>query len=410
MAQSGREAEAGVGGFESSFLITMIRDFFIILVLVTALEFALKAALVVYEFDTAGATKAAEVADEVAGNVRAIMLNEGGPVAARALYPILERKFDELGFLVAIEPTPVTVASIEEMFGFRPRGVPAEDWPEGRHNEARAEIRAEAFCQSCHVRAQIGDVLGVVTVRNYLDRDLESWWKSLQLSGALSMGKIVLHSLLLFLLLKARMAPLMRLRAVVGDLSRAFGGLNRRVAVGSRDEFGALSHDLNVFLDRISRIVADLDVMLRRVVTVNDDVMRLQSELRHKLDGFSAGVRRVERQAMTSARREPTLSAEWYDAMRAEVDNLRGVSNADPAAVYDKLSAVIALAERQMETNVAVFEALARLGEESETFRDDLAEMTRLEERMRGVIDTGAALLSRLRPGEEPAGAEAPAG
>jgi hypothetical protein len=397
MARDGLAAEPQVGGFDRSFLIVMIRDFFVILVIVTVAEFALKAGMVVWKFRYDGPEAAQLQAEAVAANVRSIMLNEGGPVAARALYPIMQSNLDDLGWLAAIEPSAVTVASIEETFGFRPRGAVVESWPEGRHNEAQVSIRAEAFCQTCHVQAQIGDVLGVVTVRRYLADELAAWRESIQITGLLAVGKIVLHSILLFVLLKARMAPLMRLREVVGGLSRAFGGLDARVKVASTDEFGALSRDLNLFLDRIQRVVGELDGVLRRVVSVNDDIMKLQGDLRDRLDDFSAGVRRVERGAMLGARREPMLSVEWFEAMRAAIEGARAAGINDPAALAERLSAVVHHAERQVETNMALFEQLARLGEESEAFRRDLSEMTRLEERMRGVIESGAALLSRLQ-------------
>jgi hypothetical protein len=407
MVREGHGAEAQPGGFDRSFLIVMIRDFFVILVIVTAAEFALKAGMVVWKFQSDGPAAARAQAETVADNVRAIMLNEGGPVAARALYPIIQQNLSDLGWTAAIEPSPVTVDSIEESFGFRPRGAVVENWPEGRHNEGRVELRAEAFCQTCHVRAEIGEVLGVVTVRRYLSDELAAWRESVQLTGMLSVGKIVLHSILLFLLLRARMAPLMRLREVVGGLSRAFGGLDARVRVASADEFGALSRDLNLFLDRIQRIVGELDSVLRRVVSVNDDIMRLQTDLRDRLDGFAAGVRRVERRAMIGARREPMLSTEWFEAMRAAIEGARTAGVNDPQALAERLAAVVDHAERQVETNMALFEQLAELGEESEVFRRDLAEMTRLEERMRGVIESGAALLARLQRHETPAAARA---
>jgi hypothetical protein len=48
-------------------------------------------------------------ADELAENVRSIMRNEGGPVAARTVYPILEQNWSDLGYCIAITPSPVTV-------------------------------------------------------------------------------------------------------------------------------------------------------------------------------------------------------------------------------------------------------------------------------------------------------------
>jgi hypothetical protein len=37
------------------------------------------------------------------------MRNEGGPVAARTIYPILERNWTDLGYAVAIVPSDVTI-------------------------------------------------------------------------------------------------------------------------------------------------------------------------------------------------------------------------------------------------------------------------------------------------------------
>ncbi len=402
MRREGDLTDAAMGGFDRSFLVTMIRDFFLILLLVTVAEYALKAAMVVYDFKARGEAQARDVADEVAGHVRQIMLNEGGPVAARTLYPILQENFSDLGYTIEIAPSAVTQTSIEQSFGFTPRGMPVGQWPEGRHNSATVEIRAEAFCQTCHVAAEIGDVLGTVTVRNYLGREIEAWAKGLQIASVLAVGKIVLHSVLLFLLLRSRMAPLIQLRGMVSGLSRAFGSLDARADVRSRDEFGALARDLNLFLDRITRIVAELDAVLHRVVAVNDDILRIQGDMRDRIDGFVGGLHALERRAMLNARREPLLSREWFEAMGAAVHRLRDAlpeGAEDPAALLDRLRAVVDTAERQIETNVALFEELATLGEDSGRFQHALAEMARLEERMRGVIDTGAALVARLQPG-----------
>ena len=79
-----------IGRFDKSFLIHLIRDFFLMLLLVTALEFAVRAAIVYYRFAVDATDEAQQVADEVAENVRAIMRNEGGPIAARTIYPILK--------------------------------------------------------------------------------------------------------------------------------------------------------------------------------------------------------------------------------------------------------------------------------------------------------------------------------
>jgi hypothetical protein len=140
------------------------------------------------------------------------MRNEGGPVAARTIYPILARNWTDLGYAVAIVPSDVTIRSIESAFDFVPSGLP-EAWQEGDFKEALVEITAETFCLQCHTEAKVGDVLGTVTVHNYLQRDFVIWFNEVRLAAGLAVGKIVLHSVLLFLIMRARMEPLLRLRA-----------------------------------------------------------------------------------------------------------------------------------------------------------------------------------------------------
>jgi hypothetical protein len=98
-----------IGRFDKSFLVHMIKDFFLVLLAVSILEFALKAATVYYNYSVNGASEAQVVADDLAENVRSIMRNEGGPVAARTIYPILERNWTDLGYAVAIVPSDVTI-------------------------------------------------------------------------------------------------------------------------------------------------------------------------------------------------------------------------------------------------------------------------------------------------------------
>ncbi len=397
-----------IGRFDKSFLIHMIRDFFIILTLVTVLEFSLKAAFVYYNFSVDGVEEAQAVADDLAENVRSIMRNEGGPVAARAMYPILERNWTELGYIIAIEPTPVTVRSIEERFDFTPIGIPAPQWPQGRFKMARVDITAETFCRSCHTRARVGETLGTVTVRNYLSRDFALWFKEIQLTAALAVGKIVLHSILLFLILRSRMEPLLGLRSVVSSLARAYGGLNHRADIRTADEFGALARDLNLFLDRINRIIAELDQVLRKVVSVNDDIISIQGDLRTKIERVVSGVRHLERDAMLSAKREPRLSPEWFSAMRnaiGELDEALLQAGDAPQAkeLMESLQDVVRHAETQITASEAIFTGLADLGDESEALKDSILEMARLEERLKGIIETCGSLVRRLRPDEEDA-------
>ncbi|MGX0877739.1 hypothetical protein ACSSV4_002432 [Roseovarius sp. MBR-154] len=392
-----------IGRFDQSFLIHMIRDFFVILVAVTVLEFTLKAGLVYYSFRVSGPDRTQEVAEGIADNVRSIMRNEGGPVAARTVYPILRRNWDDLGYRIAITPSPVTIRSIEEGFDFTPEGIPQGDWPDRTHNLGHVAITAEPFCLACHTEADVGDVLGEVTVRRDLATDFTQWAEDMRLTGMLSLGKIVLHSFLLFLILRARLEPLLGLRAVVSNLARAYGGLTHRAEIRTADEFGVLARDLNLFLDRICRLIEELDAVLGRVVSVNADIVKIQSDLRDRIDSLTGRIRRLERSAMLSAKAEPRLSQAWFDAARRAVSDLEtrrraGPGEEDIGGIVEDLRAVVTNAEAQIETSERVFADLGELGDESEKLKRAMAEMIRLEERMEGIVETGSVLVQRIRP------------
>src|SRR6056297_520545 len=401
------ESSPLIGRFDQSFLIHMIRDFFVLLVLVTVLEFALKAGMVYYTFRTEGPETTREVASDIADNVRSIMRNEGGPVAARTVYPILETNWNDLGYRIAITPSPVTTRSIEAGFGFTPEGIPRGDWPEAVNNTATLPVTAEPFCLSCHTEAEVGDVLGEVVVRRDLATDFSEWVADMRLTGLLSMGKIVLHSVLLFLILRARLEPLLGLRAVVSNLARAYGGLTHRAEIRTADEFGVLARDLNLFLDRVCRLMEELDEVLQRVVAVNADIVAIQGDLRDRIDGLTGRIRHLERSAMLSAKAEPRLSQAWFDAARRAVADLEARSAAAPGSAGDlveDLRAVVTNAEAQIETSERVFADLGELGDESEKLKRAMAEMIRLEERMEGIVETGSVLVQRIRPPEGEAG------
>ena len=212
-----------------------------------------------------------------------------------------------------------------------------------------------------------------------------------------------MHSVLLFLILRSRMEPLLRLRSVVSSLSKAYTDLGQRAELRTSDEFGVLARDLNVFLDRIGRLVEELSQVLNRVVDVNDDILQVQGDLRAQVDGVVSRSRSLERDAMFRAKREPRLSNAWFDSVKHSIANLdetlSGV-NASPEAsrLLEDLRAVVANAEDQISNSEHLYLSLGKLGDEAEMLKGPLAEMTRLEERMVGIIDTGTGLVSRLSP------------
>jgi HAMP domain-containing protein len=131
-------------------------------------------------------------------------------------------------------------------------------------------LKAEQYCLGCHVKAQVGEVLGTVTVRSYLARKEAVWWEEVRVTAAALSLKILIHTVVLLLLLRVRMAPLMTLRSTAATLAKGVMDLSPRARVSSEDEFGELAQDLNHFLDRITLVVHDLDRILSEVVRVGE--------------------------------------------------------------------------------------------------------------------------------------------
>ena len=164
-----------------------------------------------------------------------------------------------------------------------------------------------------------------------------------------------------------------------------------------------LARDLNVFLDRISRLVHELDRVLNQVVEVNDDIIQIQVDLRSQIDHVVSSTRGLERNAMMSAKQEPRLSDAWFDATRqsvADLDYELSNNNYPPEAsiLLENLRAVVYNAEAQIHNSEQLYVSLGQLGDDAAGLKDSMAEMIRLEERMKAIIETGSQLVRRLRP------------
>ncbi len=271
--------------FEQSFMFHMIRDFFLLLLLVASVEMGIRYAVVRYDFASKEQARVDLAAQQLANDVKSIMLNSGGPLAAQTVYPILNRNYDDMGLSIAVIPADVTIESMKQSFKMDVKGL-QPTWKVGSHLESTVNLTAEQFCLNCHVKAKVGDVLGTVKVGSYLDRKEAAWWTDVKLTaGALSL-KILLHTILLFFLLKVRMAPLLSLRHTVSRLARGLIDLSPRAKVNGADEFGELAQDLNYFLDRINVVVTDLDQILNKVVDASERLSSLNRDLEQTVDGL----------------------------------------------------------------------------------------------------------------------------
>jgi methyl-accepting chemotaxis protein len=397
--------------FEQSFMFHMIRDFFLLLLAVAALEMAIRYAALRWDFAQAEPPRVESAAQQLANDIKSIMLNAGGPIAAQTVYPILNRNYDVMGLSIAVVPADVTIASMKETRGMDAQGLRAR-WAEGAHQEASVSLHAEQYCLGCHVKARVGDVLGTVSVRSYLARKEAVWWHEVRLTaGALSL-KILVHTIVLFFLLKVRMAPLLSLRTTVSGLAKGVMDLSPRAAVKTQDEFGELAQDLNHFLDRIALIVRDLDKILSEVVAVGNRLGGVNKHLEIQLDGL----RDVSLRGMgDDAQRQQTaqlMAARESGALGARVQTL--IQTLDALAASGQLQgSADPLLREQLQRLQGSSEALAGafpLGlqppaqaeaqaAEYRAFAQSLRDMASLEATMQAVAESGQQVLQRLTQG-----------
>jgi len=397
--------------FEQSFMFHMIRDFFLLLLLVAAVEMAIRYVSLRLDFARDEPQRVQRAAQQLANDVKSIMLNSGGPLAAQTVYPILDRNYSDLGLAIAILPSWVTVESMRITFQMEVQGL-IPSWGLGTHQQASVPLTAEQFCLNCHIKAQVGDVLGTVAVRSYLATKEAAWWNEVRLTaGALSL-KILTHTIVLFLLLKVRMAPLLSLRTTVTGLAKGVMDLSPRAGVNTVDEFGELAQDLNHFLDRITLVVGDLDKILSEVVDVGDRLSTLNQHLEQQLDSLRDDSMRTLGESAQQGLAQRLLAAQEGGAFTAHVQTLHQTLDALVASGQAPGAADPALREtlrRVQGSFTKLSEALQASAPPAavtdtqaaqyQVFAKSLRDMAVLEATMQKVAESGQRVLARLTAG-----------
>jgi methyl-accepting chemotaxis protein len=392
------------GPFEQSFMFHMIRDFFLLLLAVAAVELGIRYAVLRYDFSQQEPVRVDRAAEQLANDVKSIMLNAGGPTAALTIYPILNRNFEDLGFSIAVLPSAVTVESMKQTRNMDVQGLQPR-WPVGEHRQSSVSLKAEQYCLNCHVKAAVGDVLGTVIVRSYLARKEAVWWQEVRVTaGALSL-KILIHTVVLFFLLKVRMAPLLALRSTVASLAKGVMDLSPRAAVATEDEFGELARDLNHFLDRIAVVVTDLDKILSEVVAVGMRLGALNRALEQQLDGMrDAALRSLGQGAQRGLDTQLVVARESgsFGVLAQTVDELAAQGavvqpGADPLRLQvTRLRASFEAVTRALREAAPPVVVAQSQSDEYQAFAQSLREMAVLEATMQSVAESGQQLLRRL--------------
>ena len=393
------------GRFEKSFSFHMIRDFFLLLLLVTCAELGIQYAAMVYKFQTTEQSRIDASAQGLADDIKAIMLNSGGPTAAQTIYPILRRNYEDVGLSIAVLPSDLTVKSIEQTFRFTPIGL-QPNWMAGEHIEAVTSLKSEEACLGCHIKAKVGDILGTITVRSYLEPKESAWWTQVSVMAGTMSIKIIFHTILLFLLLRARMEPMMSLRATTAALAKGVMDLSPRAKVNSADEFGELAADLNSFLDRVKLLVHDLDQILSEVMSVGDRLGTLSRGLEQQLDEMressshadSEGAQRSVANQIVAAR-----EAGAFEVLMNTLDEVIAAKFTNSADAEQLRGNLLRLKKSFLTVTEAVSSSTptpeAAPSEVSQflVISQSLREMTVLEGSMQKVAESGQRLIDRLQ-------------
>ncbi|MDA0847465.1 MAG: HAMP domain-containing protein [Proteobacteria bacterium] len=383
----------------------MIRDFFLLLLLVTCAELGIQYAAMVYKFQTTEQSRIDASAQGLADDIKAIMLNSGGPTAAQTIYPILRRNYEDVGLSIAVLPSDLTVKSIEQTFRFTPIGL-QPNWMAGEHIEAVTSLKSEEACLGCHIKAKVGDVLGTITVRSYLEPKESAWWTQVSVMAGTMSIKIIFHTILLFLLLRARMEPMMSLRATTAALAKGVMDLSPRAKVNSADEFGELAADLNSFLDRVKLLVHDLDQILSEVMSVGDRLGTLSRGLEQQLDEMressshadSEGAQRSVANQIVAAR-----EAGAFEVLMNTLDEVIAAKFTNSADAEQLRGNLLRLKKSFLTVTEAVSSSTptpeAAPSEVSQflVISQSLREMTVLEGSMQKVAESGQRLIDRLQ-------------
>ena len=393
------------GRFEKSFSFHMIRDFFLLLLLVTCVELGIQYAAMVYKFQTTEQSRIDASAQGLADDIKAIMLNSGGPTAAQTIYPILRRNYEDVGLSIAVLPSDLTVKSIEQTFRFTPIGL-QPNWMAGEHIETVTSLKSEEACLGCHIKAKVGDVLGTITVRSYLEPKESAWWTQVSVMAGTMSIKIIFHTILLFLLLRARMEPMMSLRATTAALAKGVMDLSPRAKVNSADEFGELAADLNSFLDRVKLLVHDLDQILSEVMSVGDRLGTLSRGLEQQLDEMRESSSHADSEGAQRSVANQIVAAREAGAFEVLMNTLDEViaakftNSADAEQLRGNLL-------RLKKSFLTVTEAVSSSSPTPETapsevsqflvISQSLREMTVLEGSMQKVAESGQRLIDRLQ-------------
>lgn len=130
------------------------------------------------------------------------------------------------------------------------------------------------------------------------------------------MANIIISTVLMFFVMRLRMEPVLRLRAMVSRWAKGTMPLDERIEVKSEDEFGELAHDLNLTLDRIFDILQDL----RRTIRSQRDI---DSDVGEELDRLSRLAQQLQNEVRKSTKSEDREAVAVLEELGKSIDRVQ---------------------------------------------------------------------------------------
>lgn len=138
---------------------------------------------------------------------------------------------------------------------------------------------------------------------------------------------VVLIIALLGLLIRVLMQPLTAMGKAMEDIAQGEGDLTKRLAIQSRDEFGALANSFNRFVERIHASIREvasttgqLNEVAKRVVSASNSSMLNSDEQASRTNSVAAAINQLGAAAQEIARNAADASAQASDARHEAED------------------------------------------------------------------------------------------
>jgi methyl-accepting chemotaxis protein len=158
--------------------------------------------------------------------------------------------------------------------------------------------------------------------------------------------------LLLGMLIRVLMQPLRLMGKAMRDIAQGEGDLTRRLSVHSKDEFGELAHDFNLFVERIQHSIREVssateqvNEVAKRVMQTSSSSMTNSDDQANRTNSIAAAINELGAAAQEIARNAGDASLQASDArLQAEggrqvvtqtIDAMNGLSGKIRASCSD---------------------------------------------------------------------------